>query len=165
MTAPLSERLRKEPCRLCVNWVNDNDCEIGMPQEVCPSRKEIQEVLKMVAGLEAKVSDLNDQILMKDEAGERLKAENTRLEKIMTAYGINELIKKVENVAKENYDLKARLAAMVKIIDGVRDALNNNFGIGWIEKFEAENYETCDSLNTSNDVAKIIREAALGEKV
>ena len=36
---------------------------------------------------------------------------------------------------------------------------------GMIRGLRAENYETCDSLNTSNDVAKIIREAALGEKV
>ena len=54
MSAPAEKTTSpSEPCRLCINWVNDSDCEINMPQSVCPSRRELEVIIKEVARLTA----------------------------------------------------------------------------------------------------------------
>jgi hypothetical protein len=105
VTAPLSERVRRALQSDVLGWEY-----VGIVSE------EDDVLVAEVAGLEAELVDLKDQILMKDEAGERLKAENTRLrDEIVYITELNNGL----NYCSEESDKKAktaeaRLAAVVK---------------------------------------------------
>ena len=58
MTA--AEKPLSEPCRICINWINDSECVIGMPQEACPSRRDLEIFQKHAVELEAEVKRFTD---------------------------------------------------------------------------------------------------------
>lgn len=60
---------------------------------------------------------------------------------------------------------ESRLVKAQEILDEIRIVLNEELGIGWIEKeFEASDYDTCDSVDVTDGVSKIMREASLGSE-
>jgi folate-binding Fe-S cluster repair protein YgfZ len=67
-----------------------------------------------------------------------------------------------DDLKREKIELESRLAEAEKVIDAIWDTFNHQFGIGWIEeKFQASIYEIGDSINTCDEVGKLLRELFL----
>lgn len=67
----------------------------------------------------------------------------------------------LEELACEAESLETKNEKLVDCLDAITKVLNIRFGIGWIEQeFNASNYDACDSINASDDIAHIIQSAS-----
>ena len=63
---------------------------------------------------------------------------------------------------KDTEIFESRAASTQSLLNAIRNVLSHRFGMEWInERFQASDYDSCDSVNTSDEVAKLIREWVL----
>ena len=81
--------------RFCINWVNGNECEIGMPQEVCPSRADLK---TLIADRDSLSSKYETRVYLLQKTEIRLKDAESRLAKAQ------ELVKELIDDWPPEYD-------------------------------------------------------------